>query len=356
MKRTCLFITGFFYFLHGHSQVTASEILRLSKKYYAGIKSGRVEIINYFKSPIAESTDTSEAGFIFCRPDRIYCISGSGDNVMLAGDKYYLVEDKKNTLTILPAYMKREREDVLERYPFYSTDLFSKLEKNQWKVSKEGSNYKLSFGDAYYLFDTVSYEITCYRQLSFSEHGLQFTQWKIASQQYYKQCNDSINKAIRARLEHFKLNKFRDETSKSKSLTVDRTQLELLLAKLKTDSVITAATKFILIDFFTQSCMPCIQSFPYTREIMAKSNGELIVIGIDPNPRDSSTMQKFANRYHLYHPILCGSPATKWNETFHWTNTVPRFVLMDITGKIMVYQEGFSTIFFKELQKKLEGK
>jgi thiol-disulfide isomerase/thioredoxin len=115
--------------------------------------------------------------------------------------------------------------------------------------------------------------------------------------------------------------------------------------------------KYILLDFFTQSCLPCITSFPRLKELQKFSllKQNLIVLGLDPNPEDSATMLKFINRYRLEHGIITGSAAIKLNNQLNPVNIFPFYILIDLSGKIIAVEEGYNDDFFKRIEVLIKG-
>jgi hypothetical protein len=211
-----------------------------------------------------------------------------------------------------------------------------------------------------FYFDSSDYSMIKYTNIALDQTGLQIKEWKIIDQQYSSACNSefSENKFFKNYVKSFS----------SDTITTNPIIKGLLLSNLlngvnyifdngKPVLANSLIGKFVLFDFFYQSCMPCIQSFVDLKVLYPLVNSnELIIIGVDPVLGDSSTMPRFKSRYKLTHRVLTGYAA---QILIHFINPIgiyPFYFLADKLGVIVEKMQGYNERYLKNLKETLQSK
>lgn len=348
-----------------HSQPSATQILEKSRKFYLQNNSGVISIHTSFKSPIAESSSQYDYTIFFCKKENILIsIPASGKNAGFSDkNKFYLFDNTQQTYRDLSDKKELKADFVgsLAHYPFCSPDLFTELSGKKWGIETTGNSFRLFDNGLHYLFDTTNFAILECKEVVFSSYGVQVKEWRVISQEFYGSCNDSIGNYASLRLKLFEqVNPPKIINPVLTGRKINHLLFEPLLKPVNSPglSKLDFENKYILLDFFTQSCLPCITSFPRLKELQKLSllKQNLIILGFDPNPEDSATMLKFINRYRLDHGIITGASATKLNILVNPVNIFPYYILIDPSGRVIAVEEGYNEEFFKRIEVLIKGK
>ncbi len=284
----------------------------------------------------------------------------SGKNIsLLSRGSYYSINNEKKEYFIYADDSKNDFLHTEKQYPFYFTDFFAGLSRKNLQLERKNGVLHLFDLTNHYYFDTASYAIIGTKEFLLSSYGLQIKEWTVVAQEFYKACYDSAAENILDRLKTYKK---RSAMEKVKNPWVRGTELINYLV----DSVIVTANngeirkkdignKYILLDLFYQSCMPCIASFPHLKELQKKygDTGKLIILGLDPVPEDSVSIVRFIKRYGLKYCIVTGEYALKIRMHLDPAGIFPYYLLIDANGKVIDVQEGFNEKFFKRVDKLL---
>lgn len=110
--------------------------------------------------------------------------------------------------------------------------------------------------------------------------------------------------------------------------------------------------KYILLDFWTKGCGPCIRSFPETVEICRQYQGKLEVVGICLSTPEE--MKEMVEEYKL--------AGNQWRQqaagmsglaAAYQVNAVPRYVLISPEGRIMKMWSGYGEGSLKKMMREL---
>lgn len=343
-------------FHNSKSQYTPIDIFGKSKTYYSKIENGTYQIVYTFKSSIAESYNISNLEISFCKKKRIMKSISDDIGIMLSGNKYYLTDNKKKIYVDLSSYkdFKNEKRQSFGQYPFINSAYFDGLINIDYKVETIGNTFHVyNFSDHFY-FDTLDYSIVKYRNVIIDATGIQIKEWAVASYQIHKSCSDK--KKIYSYLREFeKVKSFGSQPKNPEYTGFD-------FSSLVSDSIFQTSDgslvfieslkgKYILLDFFYQSCMPCILSFKHLKDLnsLTFENEQLYILGIDPVLSDSLSMEKFKKRYQLTYSIITGNIASRINSIFNPAGIFPYYILIDPNGKIIRIHGGFDETFFKDI-------
>ena len=336
------------------------DLFAKMKKYYNERESGGYQVLFKFKSTISE--DTTIAEFI-CSYKKVgdKCIY----RVMYPVDSGQLIFDGANYYSIDKFYKKyREygpsksnglsyKEFVEDLPPCNLVELINKL-KYKSQVVIRGSLYVANEGNSFYQFDRSDGHLKKIIEINIFKEGIQYKELAI---------NYNFDKPIPV-IENYQISDFLKEYSKvgkneiyvQPKISRNNVGKKFPLFNFKSISGIEYTNnsflgKFVLIDLFYESCMPCIQSIPYLNELKVKYSG-LIVIGIDPVLSDTLNMSRFIKRYDIHYDIIVGNSArTFWNLV--QINGYPTTFLIDPEGNLILLQSGFSRKFFKAVRTKV---
>lgn len=95
--------------------------------------------------------------------------------------------------------------------------------------------------------------------------------------------------------------------------------------------------RIILLDFWTYSCVSCIQALPEIKKLEEQYGSKITVIGVHSgkfeNDRDPEAIKKAILRYDISHPVINDSDLKIWNS-FEVT-ALPTFVLINPHGNVV---------------------
>jgi hypothetical protein len=330
------------------------EIIARSKKYYNSFSAGSLSIHLSTKSAIAEAIQESVIQLRYDKTKNFFANHENNNQYeyFLLDRRYYGIMRTNKSIMDLTSWKKDFIENIA-RYPFFSPLFFEELEKLNWKVDLSGNCYHLfSLSDHFY-FDTTDFSLRRFRQWKYTDYGLQYLEWSIVNQQYYKSSRQELLIPYMEAVKNFEYVQVQPQV---KNKLLHQPLIKFIASghysTINSDSldIHYPTTRFILIDIFYQSCFPCIQSFASLKRIESiVPQDSLMVVGIDPVLDDSSSLPKFINRYNLAHPVIAGMVGKKINQQINRGSIYPLFILIDKKGEILEVQEGYQENFFTHL-------
>lgn len=342
---------------HGKTQHTLENIIAKSKSFYSGLNSGTFKVRVSFKSSIAESYTITNNDISFCKKKEITKTASEKIEIILTKDKYYYIDHSAKQFIDLSVEksFKKEKKESLEQYPHFNLNFFERFKKNKFKIKLSGKYFHVYDFSEHFYIDTVDFCILRYQSFILDVTGLQIKEWSIENQKFYDECPEALSSF--SFLKNYKHAKTFERVKKNPSYKGSVLRKLISVPKLYSsggDVILLDSLlgKYILIDFFYQSCMPCIMSFKYMKELHLINNPgkELVIIGVDPVPHDSSSMAKFKKRYQLNYNIIVIPFAESLNSVFNPAGIYPYYILVNPKGEIIDTQEGYSEEFFKKVK------
>jgi hypothetical protein len=341
----------------GKTQHTLENIIAKSRAFYKGINNGSFKVTTSFKSSIAESYHISSSDISFCKKQGISKIVFEKTEIILTKNKYYYVDQSEKKFIDFSAEktFKKEKTESLEQYPHFNPNYFDRFKKKKFKVELSGRYFHVYDFSEHFYIDTIDFCILRYKSFIIDAMGLQVKEWNIENQKIYSECPEKLSNF--SFLKNYKKVKAFGTVKENPAFNGVALRNLISVPKLYSSSgdvivVDSLKGKYILIDFFYQSCMPCIMSFKYIKELQLtnKPGKELVIIGIDPVPFDSSSMTKFKKRYQLNYDIIVIPYAESLNSVFNPAGIYPYYILVNPKGEIIDRQEGYSEEFFKKVK------
>lgn len=115
------------------------------------------------------------------------------------------------------------------------------------------------------------------------------------------------------------------------------------------------AGKYIILDFFYQSCLPCHKMTDYILDWLPTiDNSKIILIGVDPFDKETS-MSAFVKERNINYPILIEKEAKKLTD-YYPIQGYPTLFLISPEGIIENIHVGMSKNFLKTAKKLLDNK
>lgn len=112
--------------------------------------------------------------------------------------------------------------------------------------------------------------------------------------------------------------------------------------------------RYILLDFWSSGCVPCLHSFPEMEEITANYAGKMAVVSISEDPE--ARWKKFIDEKKL--------EGNQWNElrtgrtglaSRYQVTAIPHYVLIDPAGKVVDMWAGYGKgSLIKKMKKHLD--
>lgn len=109
--------------------------------------------------------------------------------------------------------------------------------------------------------------------------------------------------------------------------------------------------KYVMIDLFYQSCLPCIKAIPKWIELKTQiDTSKAIILGVDPVLDDTMLMYKFVERYKITYDVINGPEADAfWRKVNN--SEFPYSIIINPEGKIEYIMSGYSITDFNKLKK-----
>jgi thiol-disulfide isomerase/thioredoxin len=104
--------------------------------------------------------------------------------------------------------------------------------------------------------------------------------------------------------------------------------------------------RIILLDFWSYSCVSCIQAIPEIAELEQKFGSKITVIGVHSgkfeNEKDPAAIRKAISKYNIEHLVVNDSDLKIWNN--FEIKALPSFVLINPRGRVFKTYEGKSSL------------
>lgn len=317
-----------------------------------------------FKSSISEDTSMSQ---YLC----IYSVTTKGTlyNVYYAPDDLSLLFDGKYYYQVFNNYKSYKQypqsksktlsyKVFVEDMPFGKPKrFFDKLKKAT--LSKINPEIEIRKDSKVYYFDNENYSLKKITSALTTKRGLQYSEMVIREMDIANEyrIDSLLNPAVF--LEGYKLLKPDEKISQplisSQNIgdKFPRFQIMERNGKLLSDSSLIG--KFYLLDFFYESCLPCLKAIPFLNELANKEKYPgLEVIGVDPILSDTTNMERFIEKNGIRYTVVIGTEAQKlWNLVRN--NAYPTSILVGPQGIIELFENSFSKRFYVEVKKKISN-
>ena len=284
----------------------------------------------------------------------------TGDNgeLIFDGDSYYHIDNfYKKYIKYSPSKSSGlSYKEFVENLPPCNLVELINILKNKSHIEIKDSIFIVNEGNRFYQFDRSDGRLKKKIEINISREGVQYKELEI---------NYNFDKSLPV-IENYQISDFlkkyakvgKNEIYVQPKISKDNIGKKFPLFSIKSVSGVeytnsSVSGKFVLIDLFYESCMPCIQSIPYLNELTNKYPN-LIVIGIDPVLRDTLNMSKFIKRYDIKYDIIVGNYARDfWNLI--QISGYPTTYLIDPNGNLSLLHNGFNRKFFKDVQTKVRN-
>jgi len=367
----------FFYIIATFSGIavsgqTAKEIIDKSHAFYKESVAGEFLIMYKFKSAIANDTSISFIKGLFCRegqqlfsyitaPNAWEFVSNTEGNFSYS--KY-----SNNFEKLSPKSLKSHiGYRIINENPFLEPDdFFRQVRSKQYKLLKRDSVCILSREESIlvektkeeYWFDSKTYELLQYINIVDSKkYGVQYRQRSI--QKFIRNesfCNKELYTTSQM-IASYNLRKDSVNYSYRRSLLTEKdigSQFPAFSVTSINDKEYNSEDlkgKYILIDLFYQSCLPCIKSLPYLNDLHLefKEKG-LVVLGVDHQLSDTLNMKAFLSRYKVDYDVIAGKDGKKFWELIK-NSAFPTHILINPEGKIALLSTGMQKNFYRKIRK-----
>lgn len=349
-------------------QLTARQVINNSRKFYSSQAAGYFEVSEKFKSAIAFDTFVAVwkgfYRFTSKKPSIHFFIEGK-EHVIRDNSVWYIMQPQEKTYSLVPdkevkfisAYHKQSN------YPFvYTDDFFLKEFTKTYEIADADSMWMLHDKMDTAFFAKSDFRLKKFiKQVALKEYGIQYKEVDIIYQDfnnayldeaYYDAgslLKDYIEKkyAARSHTEKGPLNKHDIGKAFPPFSVVGMSGMRYSADALK--------GKYVLLDMFYQSCMPCVKSIPVLNELKNSLPADrFLVLGVDPILRDTANMDKFMAHYKMEYDVITGEDAKKLWEGVRNTG-YPTYVLIDPEGNVSLVNMGLSKSFPGEVRKKVQS-
>jgi thiol-disulfide isomerase/thioredoxin len=307
------------------------------------------------KSSIADDTSgvTEECFVDKKNKNELFLMPNDNGMFIHKGTQYYYYFPERNQYKKVPGKDKKYTVYTTryKDYPFVDTDnFFNKMSKQKFAFTETDSSYRLMNFTYLYEFNKASLFLQKMRSIEYdvSNKGNHFEEITFVNPSLPDSLIAEVINDVIVTISN-KSNEANILKEKARPLKIDREQLDMAVSKAVPNSDIR--NKSVLIDFFYESCLPCIRSYPVMNNFYECSNNNFAVIGIDPVLSDTLNIDKHITRYKIQYPVITGAIAQLLAKNFA-VSGFPTFAVIDPDGQVVFYKIGHSAAFLSKIKRK----
>lgn len=339
---------------------------------YGSIQNGKYQCTEKFKTALAEKdTSTSNYEITFQKPKK--------DNFRLSfpksaifwvasGSKAYLVYNNTKEVTVFKkkkwlGYVRTCEESTFLNMENFLSELKRRREnrKNLSFVEDTHPQFiKLVLGNKTLILDKETYKLKKICHTDISKYGTQYKEWEFTYQDFNKAIYEdpmlygemAIPQGYEKKSDDYKE---RSEAHKKTLFAqVGQSATDWQYPTLKGDSIQLSDLKgkVILLDFWYQSCLPCVRAMPFLEKMhnTYKDKG-LVVLGLNPFDKKKESLAIFVEKHKLTYPTLLIDVKTASEGYKVWG--YPHLFLINREGKIVFIKNGYHQSMNKSLEKEI---
>ena len=319
-------------------------------------QSGFLVVKRKFKSSIAEDTTIYTSDYFFSVTKtkfNIKNINKKNNSVTYVNNSKTFVTNEKDK-----SFFEADTKEYLELYSLFilalSIDTLSKeLRNNEYKFSTDSAFFYFRNLGIIYQFAKSNYSFKRKKNYIWEgEFGMRYEEYEVIKAEYH---NKYANKTI------YTISALKGLKKKDYSIrkTNNTSESKLIGCNFSINSFKTVAgdsidikkyNGYILVDFFYESCHPCILSFKSIDTLVKRYSDKIKVISFDPIPSDTLNIKRFLKRYKISHDVVVGKFAENVVEKYSDKNVFPTFLLIDKQKKIVKVYYGFEEKNFDEIK------
>ncbi len=334
-----------------HSQkLDKSQIIQSVKFYYSD--AATIMVKTKFKSSIA--SDTTRFAYSFYvqsyKPElNVFIISEDSTKYLILKKNCIIYNDQEREYQTL----SRKKVEQMGYYTAIENHSFNSIE-NQLKetsnILETDLYYILKSAKKAYYINKKLFELEKVIESIATKYGVEY--WEHTFQTKKEIYNlDSVARYVISNYE------VKGKAEKKKGISTESIgqffpvfELGTISGKSYTNESIKG--KHVLIDFFYQSCLPCIKAFPELISLRNETDTNLIIIGVDPFPSDTSLMQEFITKYRINYEIGIGASAQVFWRLVR-NSGYPYMIYIDEEGKINEIVNGYWPAGFRRLRSRI---
>lgn len=341
---------------------TAKEILRAIEIKYQ--KNTNYLISHKFKSSIATDTSIHQYSILEVVHNNIFQFL----SINLLGNNFNNKASFNRTIFSNSIYL--ELNDSLKKaitykpklfyntgyYKVYNTLLFfsKNIQEKTIRILNQNDNIvHFEYNDYHYVYNTTDSLITKVYKVNFSKFGIEYAEYNIKILPTVNS-NSTLDTLINF-IKHNYTFITEDELINTPLITKKSVGEKFPPFAVTSIQGInynnnSLLGKVVVIDFFYQSCLPCVKLIPELNELVKEvDTGKMIVIGVDHRLDDTLNMKDFIKRYNIQYPIICGVDG-ELLYSFSNNTLFPHTVVLNKEGEIAYFSEGYTKGIFKKLK------
>lgn len=340
-------------------KTAANELYRKIESYYLQ-NPGLVEYVEFtHKDPLRYDTSRSWFAYVPTSDKSVMIVRFAEEyfikEAFWAGDDNYFLDGiRAEKIKIKNKELAGSDYANLDYIPSYNYKNLEKVFGSVKSYNKARDQFQILTSKYLLKVDTFTYRInsvTCYDMF----------QGKVVYNQYrFMLLPDSIQKSIREQAEDLIEGSRSFPVTTYKELQKKRVQVESFEGKKFAFQNLTAfntgyldstiKNKYVIFDFFYQSCFPCHKMTGWILEwIPTIDTSKIILIGIDGTDAEQS-MKLFVKARRINYPIIIGQQARDIIKHYD-VHSFPTLFLLSPDGTIQNIHEGMSKSFLTKAEK-----
>lgn len=338
----------------------AEEVLAKTKALYQNIKNGKLSISRKFK-PVYKVKDTTYATYDFTfmkdrnKLDmklRVYQYNYQAERIY-DGKNIYFIRHKDNTIELLPNKKPFYRGLALfyEDLPIRE-EFFDNLSTEKKIITQQGNLYKLIVGKYLLTINATNYQIESFEIYTLHNDGIQYASYQIKSQDFNQpkfEENDLYNqKSLFPHYTKYEMSQHNQKSTLSEgSLSPDWKAVTIAGDSIQLSDL---RGKVVFLDFWYQSCKPCVDAIPEVEALYQKykTNKDVVFFGVNPYDKNLEDLSIFIKKKEMNYPIIWQASTVSQLYEIH---AYPTLMLIDKEGKIIYKKNGFTNRNFNSVDK-----
>ena len=362
--RGILFLSCFFC-VSAYSQNNWKDIIERSEAFYETNTSGVVEINKTMKNVLKTDTNFSTLKFLFYKDKKkVAKLTNSSSPhfyTIIKDDKGYNINEGKSRY-----YITKETKELLSFLPQWSPAAFYKeyYRFGRWFkpiVEETDDEFIIKFNNrsnrnSFLYINKKNYELNKCINIITSRRGSQFKQYE-----FYFTNSSSSPDTILSNLSYATSN-YRQLTDRSLEDSEDEYEEDkknIINSKIDSLNLLTflrgayeanSPSRYILLDFFHQACMPCVKAIPELNNLNDRFSSTLMIVGVDIIKDDIGHKDSFIKKYKVSYPIVDGEQAVNVKSLIPELRIMyPTMVLIAPDGTVIDIMDGYTKKHYRWL-------
>jgi cytochrome oxidase Cu insertion factor (SCO1/SenC/PrrC family) len=292
-----------------------------------------------------------KGSFMLAAVDSEFIVTGG---MLISQNIYVLDITRRQRIRVKKKELGGTIYSMLDFSPAFHSNELEKTFGTIQSYNKSKDQYQVLTSKYILKVDTFTFRIKSLQRSVLFEGRMQYDLYK------YISLSDSVQTFLKNQVaelvevsNNFEETTFKQLTSKKIPVNLSEGQL-FAFANLESFNKGALDTmmkgKYVILDFFYQTCYPCHRMTNWILEwLPTVDSSRIVLIGVDPMDSESS-MKLFVKDRKISYPVIIGSQAMDIAQRYH-ISAYPTLFLISPDGTIRAIHEGMSKNFLEKAEK-----